>query len=423
MSLDLSANVNALLGSNGSGKSNVYSAIAAFLSNKVITGTKRVSFLCEAFDDRAETDAYVEIVLDNSDRSLLIKGSGEIVFKRQFKYRKDVFRFQNKDVERLEFLLWLERVGFVVDSPFFHIDASTFDRFLYMSEYERLQTFQIAIGLESKYFGRTLLLKNKSALDDKFISLESTFEQLKQQLEEIESNEVLTGREVKLKRKLNCLRAALNRKTKETLKSNRDEYVEKYKRCRIELREVLNLLNDKDDAMQQAERNAKDFEEQKAQLNQVMQLHENVLKEKSLILESLKVENRKLKDKRTMIIKQVDELIDEYDAAEKMSKELEEQINRLIEKEKDLCEKASTFKTEIDDLKFKKNQITLIDSEYTPVEQIRRQIDSLKKELNESKRKTDLLESEQRKILTQVAEVEVVINVSPFLTLANCLKK
>lgn len=97
---DFSPKHNVIVGRNGSGKSNFFTAIQFILSNEFATLSQqdRSAFLHEGVGSRSQT-AKVEIVFDNADHRIP-SDSSEVKIMRQVGPKKDQYSIDGKVATR-----------------------------------------------------------------------------------------------------------------------------------------------------------------------------------------------------------------------------------------------------------------------------------------------------------------------------------
>ncbi|EEQ97633.1 structural maintenance of chromosomes smc3, putative [Perkinsus marinus ATCC 50983] len=108
--VDLHAGVNVFVGLNGSGKSNIYSAIRFALGGDRIASEQHRRSLLHQSHGRQVTSAYVELILDNSDGRIPIDKT-EVALRRTITLKTDVYHWDGKQATKSEVNTWLEAAG------------------------------------------------------------------------------------------------------------------------------------------------------------------------------------------------------------------------------------------------------------------------------------------------------------------------
>src|ERR1700761_4046177 len=109
---------NVIVGRNGSGKSNFFSAIRFVLGDAYqnMTREERAALLHEGAGS-AVMSAYVEIIFDNSDERFPT-GTKEVVLRRTIGQKKDEYSLNRKNTTKQEISNMLESAGFSKSNPY-----------------------------------------------------------------------------------------------------------------------------------------------------------------------------------------------------------------------------------------------------------------------------------------------------------------
>jgi structural maintenance of chromosome 3 (chondroitin sulfate proteoglycan 6) len=156
-----SAQTNAVIGRNGSGKSNLFDAVQFCLAAPPrftnLRPEERQALLHEG-SGSAAVNAYVEIVFDNSDQrfasvdtsSAGATGGGnlpdEVVLRRTVGLKKDEFFLQRKRCTKQEVQSLLEGAGFSKSNPYFIVQQGKVQDLCLMSDHERLALLKEVAG-------------------------------------------------------------------------------------------------------------------------------------------------------------------------------------------------------------------------------------------------------------------------------------
>jgi structural maintenance of chromosome 3 (chondroitin sulfate proteoglycan 6) len=138
---------NAIVGRNGSGKSNLFDAIQfALLAPKfaVLRQEERSAMLHEGAG-ASVMSAFCEIVFDNSDGRLSVDGD-EVVLRRTIGLKKDEFFLNRKRVNRNDVSSLLESAGFSKSNPYYIVQQGKVNSLCLMTDTERLQLLKEVAG-------------------------------------------------------------------------------------------------------------------------------------------------------------------------------------------------------------------------------------------------------------------------------------
>lgn len=114
-----SPSVNVIVGRNGSGKSNFFSAIR-FVLNDAYTKMgqeERQALLHEGINALGLT-TYVEIIFDNSDHRFPT-GKDEVILRRAISLKKDEYYLDHKSVPKADVMNLLQSAGFSKSNPYY----------------------------------------------------------------------------------------------------------------------------------------------------------------------------------------------------------------------------------------------------------------------------------------------------------------
>ena len=150
--IDFHRHVNVVLGRNGSGKSNLFSAISLLLNASVVPSREKVHLIHDA---SARHQATVELTFDNSDGRLPVvsaaskTGRTETVIKRVIGAKSDIYYINAKPVTRGEIISLMEAAGFSRNNPFYLVEQGQVSDLANCSESKRLKVVQDLAGLSS----------------------------------------------------------------------------------------------------------------------------------------------------------------------------------------------------------------------------------------------------------------------------------
>jgi len=143
---DFHAGVNAVVGFNGSGKSNFFNAILFVLSNNygTLRAETRKALLHEGAGPAVLT-AFVEIVFDNQDRRMPIDKE-EVRIRRAIGVKKDDFILDGKHATKTEVFNFLESCGFTKSNPYYIVQQGKISELTLMTDRQRLELIKEVSG-------------------------------------------------------------------------------------------------------------------------------------------------------------------------------------------------------------------------------------------------------------------------------------
>lgn len=139
---------NAVIGLNGSGKSSFYKAIEFVLLDEYtqLNHEVRRALLHESNGETA-VSAYVEIVFDNTDRTIPIE-KDEVSIRRSISLLKDEYFIDRKHASRQDVRSLLEGCGFSPSSGYYIVRQGNVSSLINMKDSERLDLFLNIAGVK-----------------------------------------------------------------------------------------------------------------------------------------------------------------------------------------------------------------------------------------------------------------------------------
>ena len=192
-SVDLTANLNCIVGANGSGKSNLFHAIRFVLSD--VFGTLRAEErqrLLHEGAGHAVMSAYVEIVFCNKDRRMPVERD-EVRLRRNIGLKKDEYYLDKKHASKTEIVNLLESAGFSRTNPYYCVQQGRITKMATMSDKERLELLKEIGGTsvyeEKREESMKIMKETKTredAVKETVTFIESRLEELDEEKEELE---------------------------------------------------------------------------------------------------------------------------------------------------------------------------------------------------------------------------------------------
>lgn len=193
-----SEKVNIVVGRNGAGKSNFFSAIRFVLSDAYtsLSRTERQKLLHEGSSTTATFSAYVEIVFDNSD-GRIPTGRNEVILRRTIGAKKDDYSLDRKTTTKAEVMSLLESAGFSRSNPFFIVPQGRITSLTNQQDSERLELLKEIAGTRvyedrkqesEKIMGETEQKKHK--IDELLVYIDERLEELEEEKKELKEFQV-----------------------------------------------------------------------------------------------------------------------------------------------------------------------------------------------------------------------------------------
>lgn len=139
---------NVVVGRNGSGKSNFFSAIRFVLADQYATLSReeRQALLHDSSSSNATTlSAFVELIFDNSDRRFPTNGD-EVVLRRTIGLKKDEYSIDRRSASKADVANLLEAAGFSRANPYYIVPQGRITALTNAKDHERLDLLKEVAG-------------------------------------------------------------------------------------------------------------------------------------------------------------------------------------------------------------------------------------------------------------------------------------
>lgn len=185
-----SERTNAIVGKNGSGKSNFFAAIQFVLGDRFanLSPTEKKD-LFHLGSGKPPLSVFVEIVFDNADGRLVIPGrseEAEVRIRRTVGLKQDEFRVNERRFSAMEVHQLLESAGFSSSNPYNIIEQGKISALANMSEEARFQLIKDVAGTKVYENRRD---ESKRILQDtgaKLQQVDASIEKLDDRIKELE---------------------------------------------------------------------------------------------------------------------------------------------------------------------------------------------------------------------------------------------
>ncbi|OCF72938.1 chromosome associated protein [Kwoniella mangroviensis CBS 8886] len=245
---------NVVVGRNGSGKSNFFSAIRFVLSDQYtkMNREERQRLLHEGTSTTTTLSAYVEIVFDNSD-GRFPTGRSELVLRRTIGLKKDEYSLDRKSASRSEVDQLLEAAGFSKSNPYYIVPQGRITHLTNMTDKERLRLLKDVAGTEvyeQKRAESTRLMEETDTKRDKIAEILVTIEDRLNELDE-EKQDLKDYQEKDRERR--CLEYALHQRDLEDVTVALDKVEEERREDIHDSNTKRKEFNDKEEQVQKYE--------------------------------------------------------------------------------------------------------------------------------------------------------------------------
>uniref|UniRef100_A0A7S2RI58 Structural maintenance of chromosomes protein n=1 Tax=Mucochytrium quahogii TaxID=96639 RepID=A0A7S2RI58_9STRA len=360
---DFSPQQNTIVGRNGSGKSNFFRAIQFVLGEKQFSNLshkERMELLHEGAGASAMS-AHVQIVFDNSERRFPLD-SDEVVLRRTIGLKKDEYFLNNKHVTKADVINLLESAGFSRSNPYYIVQQGKVNSLCLMKDEQRLDLLKEVAGTnvyeERRQNTENILAdtqNKREKIQDVVAYIEERLDELKDEKEELEAFRSLDRRKRALQYTLYDLEMHNSTKALELLEDEREREVDTANESRQRLTEVR---------------------DESEQLNGE--------------IKSVELHLKRSKKESKLIGEECAKLVKNKTACELRLRDIKER-EQMIKEQSKACEKELAAL----EIQIQETETRLSNQAGPKLTQAREEVEALKAQITESRRRQDELESKR----------------------------
>lgn len=179
---------NVIVGRNGSGKSNFFSAIRFVLSDAYssMSREERQALLHDSSSSATTTlSAFVEIIFDNDDGRFPTNGS-EVILRRTIGLKKDEYSIDRRSASKADVSNLLEAAGFSRANPYYIVPQGRITHLTNIKDSERLNLLKEVAGTRVYEQRRAESLKIMNETDAKRMKIEDLLKYIEDRLLELD---------------------------------------------------------------------------------------------------------------------------------------------------------------------------------------------------------------------------------------------
>jgi len=326
----LNPKINSLVGLNGSGKSNFFSAIQFVLSEKYskLKQEERNKLLHEG-SGRGVMSAFVELIFDNSDQRFPIDKK-DVSIRRTIGLKKDEYRIDGKAVTQKEVTNLLESAGFSSSNPYYIVEQGKVSLLTTMKDEDRLSLLKEVAGTRVYDERRKESVKIMEGTKAKLEQIKEVIERIEEKLSELEKEK---------------------QEYKEYQKIDKKKKSIEYTIYDKELQEAVNNL-------EQIERNRQESHNNTSTLHIENASGYEKLKEIERKIKDLNMELNNLKKQRDLLNEERQDIIRNKTKIDLELKDLEGQVKFDGEEKKELTKKLNDLRKKMKENQDKIEEIT-----------------------------------------------------------------
>ena len=196
---DLSEHQNIIIGSNGSGKSNLFSAIRFVLSDDYsnLKREERQGLIHQGSAGNSVMSASVEIIFHDPTGKIVLssfnvppKPNNEIHIRRTIGLKKDDYQLNDRNVSKSDIFRILESAGFSISNPYNIVPQGKIIALTNAKDSERLKLLEDVVGAKSFEVKLNASLKKMNDTDRKMKEIEKEMTELKSKLKEMNTEKI-----------------------------------------------------------------------------------------------------------------------------------------------------------------------------------------------------------------------------------------
>ncbi|PWN47834.1 putative SMC3 [Violaceomyces palustris] len=393
---------NVVVGRNGSGKSNFFSAIRFVLSDAYTSMSReeRQSLLHDSSTSTSTTlSAFVEIVFDNSDNRFPTNGT-EVILRRTIGLKKDEYSIDRKSASKADVANLLESAGFSRSNPYYIVPQGRITNLTNAKDHERLGLLKEVAGTRVYEQRRAESLKIMEETDAKRHKIEDLLTYIEDRLRELDDEKEELKEYYEKDKERRCLEYSIYQReltdvaeVLDRLEEERKREVDTSNSKRAEFNEREKTLADLEHQLSTTKQKMEQRNLEKAQLEQERRELSKALAQLQSLVEDLEEAGERREGAREGIESELASL----------RQEIESKDNELSEVRPEWEREAHEMETIRESLEQTKARISALYSKQGRSAQFRNQRDR-DAYLNQQIGELDRFEKAQRTRLDQVTE-------------------
>ncbi len=371
------------MGPNGSGKSNISDAIRWVLgeqSVKSLRGSKMHDVIFQGAEGKNSLNlAEVNLVFNNSDKSLAIDYEKVVIGRRIYRDGENEYKINGKkvrlkDVRELFLDTGIGKEGYSL------IGQGRIDEIISSSNFERRALFEEASGISKHKYRRDEANKKLTKVSDDLEVIEREWEYKAKDLEKLSN-------EAKNYEKWQELSADLDKKAYGYVKEKSASLLEKKQNLNEEIREIVNDLEDKNHKLKDLNKDLIPFNERFDQISKTKEDIENKLSKSRKIIENnenkIELNNKEL----TYNTKDLHRISQNLASNEEKSAKLNDDISK----------DEHNLKAKTDEINISKDNILNLNVKISNLNEVNNKLNT----------DIEILKSEDEKLTKQIYDLEI----------------
>lgn len=402
---DFSPKVNCVVGANGSGKSNFFSAIRFVISDLFhnLRNEDKHAFLHEGAGHQV-LSAFVEIVFDNSDNRIPVDKE-EVHLRRTIGTKKDEYFLDGKHITKTEVMNLLESAGFSRSNPYYVVQQGKIASLTLMKDAERLDLLKEIGGTRVYEERRRESLKIMQETGNKRNQIIQVVQYLDERLRELDEEKAELKKYQQLDKQRKSLEYTIYDKELNDAKKELVEVDEERNAISEELVRKYNASVEEEEEVKKLDKSFKDLTREVQGLTREKQTIE---KQRTVAVKKLTEVELDVKDLEEKIIgssKSKDEAGKQLEVLQREIKESTAELNKTkplydkqVKAEEDITKEIMKKEKQLSVLYQKQGRATQFRSKAARDEWLQKDIDKYNKVLSSNEKQENLLKDEISKL-------------------------
>ena len=357
-----SCGLNAIVGLNGSGKSNLYRAIEFVLLDQFgrtnsISARDRDVLLHEGRGMKA-SEAKVQIVFDNRSRQIPID-KDDVTIERKVTQRKDEFFINNKKSTRIEVSNLLETSGFSPSNSYYIVRQGNVNNLALMTEEDRFDIICDISGTKfydkQKEESRKMMIETK----EKQEKIKESISTLNDKLEVLEAEKEALEKYIQLEKDIKLIETAIKVKKQKELNSEIEEKSTMIQQVQMDCQTIKTNIEELEVENQ---KNNSQIESMKIKQDSINQSKHNLESEREKELQQNAIQKLKIEDIQNRISlteKEIEQTNQKIDMINDEIESKRSQISNIREELNELNQQLITFGFSNDELDQKEFELSV----------------------------------------------------------------
>ena len=257
---DLSPHDNVVIGSNGSGKSNLFAAIRFVLSDDYsnLRREDRQGLIHQGSIGTSIMSASVEIIFSDPEGRVMLGSFGiaprpnnEISVRRTVGLKKDDYQINDRNVTRSELSRVLESAGFSMNNPYNIVPQGKIIALTNAKDSERLKLLEEVVGAKSFEVKLNASLKKMNETDFKMKQIQDELRELKSKMDEMNDERLELEKYNDLERQRKALQFTLYDRELETVIGEIEGLDDKYNSTFVDSKQYVQELDKREELVAQ----------------------------------------------------------------------------------------------------------------------------------------------------------------------------